>query len=63
MREGWRCPGCGTCYAPWMPKCEKCPREVKAQPLYPAIEIPQCDHDYDYSHRYHNLKNSSCSGS
>lgn len=22
--EGWRCPGCGRCYAPFIPQCESC---------------------------------------
>lgn len=24
MNDGWKCPGCGRCYAPWMPECTKC---------------------------------------
>lgn len=23
--EGWRCPTCGSVYAPWVPKCRLCP--------------------------------------
>ncbi len=23
---GWRCPGCGACYAPWVYKCDVCPQ-------------------------------------
>ena len=22
---GWTCPGCGHCYAPWIPECHHCP--------------------------------------
>jgi len=28
MREGWKCPECGQCYAPWVPKCSGCPRAL-----------------------------------
>jgi hypothetical protein len=24
MNEGWVCPKCGSVYAPWVDKCEKC---------------------------------------
>ncbi len=24
MNEGWRCPGCGRCYAPTMTECRYC---------------------------------------
>jgi hypothetical protein len=24
MSEGWRCPGCGKCYAPWVGECTTC---------------------------------------
>lgn len=25
QQSGWKCPGCGACYAPWMYKCSDCP--------------------------------------
>ncbi len=24
MTEGWKCPGCGSCYAPFVQKCSEC---------------------------------------
>lgn len=24
MTEGWKCPSCGTCYAPWVAQCARC---------------------------------------
>lgn len=26
---GWRCPGCGACYAPFVPQCMHCTPTVK----------------------------------
>lgn len=23
--DGWICPSCGRCYAPWVPECRHCP--------------------------------------
>jgi hypothetical protein len=23
---GWKCPGCGHSYAPWVPECHHCPQ-------------------------------------
>jgi hypothetical protein len=23
--QGWQCPGCSKCYAPWVYKCDNCP--------------------------------------
>ncbi len=43
--DGWRCPGCGACFAPWMAACMHCtprPAQVAADtagedaPLGPA---------------------------
>lgn len=34
MSEGWRCPGCGSCYAPSVSKCPEC-RGTIAFPLTP----------------------------
>lgn len=24
LSDGWKCPGCGACYAPWVLKCDSC---------------------------------------
>ena len=31
---GWICPGCGTCYAPWVRECGRC------APVGPRVEGP-----------------------
>ena len=28
MSEGWRCPGCGHCYAPGVAECTYCPADA-----------------------------------
>ena len=34
--SGWKCPGCGRCYAPWVAECRPCsPPTTTGQP-YPA---------------------------
>lgn len=41
MNEGWRCPGCGRCYAPFVSKCEQCgafTSEPLQMPLPDALE-------------------------
>lgn len=47
IRDGWRCPSCGTCYAPWVPECD-C--ESRAKITYDGgsidLEIPVCDRCY-----------------
>ena len=36
MSSGWKCPGCGRCYAPWVAECRPCsPPTTTSQP-YPA---------------------------
>jgi hypothetical protein len=57
-QEGWRCPTCGSVYAPWMAKCSTCPRRggvFYAQPFdvqsmisfRPTPIDPECDHEWD----------------
>lgn len=41
-QQGWRCPSCGSVYAPWMAKCSTCPRGGKITFRYPTD--PECDH-------------------
>lgn len=48
MSEGWRCPGCGTCYSPFVQACWNCrlPTFMKNHALIPCPgcgKIP-CDH-------------------
>ena len=28
MTDGWKCPGCGKCYAPWVYSCESCGKNM-----------------------------------
>lgn len=42
MNEGWKCPGCGSCYAPWKAKCDVC---VPSQ-AYTIQSIPTCNHEW-----------------
>lgn len=47
MSTGWRCPGCGKCYAPWVASCGTCPIPVPAtytnpNPPYPTPSPNQC---------------------
>jgi predicted ATP-dependent serine protease len=44
-QEGWRCPACGSVYAPWMAKCSTCPAPDKVISRYPIN--PECDHRWD----------------
>ena len=37
MREGWRCPGCGRCWAPFVVSCSEC-EKVAAKP---ATRMPR----------------------
>ena len=32
MREGWKCPGCGRCWAPFVASCAEC-EKVAAKPI------------------------------
>jgi hypothetical protein len=55
--EGWRCPSCGSVYAPWVAKCSTCPRrggvfDVQPFDVQPMISFrptpidPECDHEW-----------------
>ncbi len=44
MNEGWKCPGCGTCYAPWVPKCDTCVGTSTTQWIPSSIVIQECEH-------------------
>ena len=47
MNEGWKCPGCGSCYAPWVPKCSTCTDTVDNRGFHwvpTPLVIEQCDH-------------------
>jgi hypothetical protein len=39
MREGWKCPGCGRCWAPQVISCSEC-EKVAAKPA-PYVPAPQ----------------------
>ncbi len=43
MNEGWKCPECGTCYAPWVPKCDMCKGNT-LQWIPSPIVIQECEH-------------------
>lgn len=38
-QEGWRCPDCGTVYAPFVPACFKCPVPPITTPSTPRFPI------------------------
>jgi hypothetical protein len=40
MNKGWICPKCGSVYAPWVEKCEKCCGAYKSWPAYPVPVDP-----------------------
>jgi DNA-directed RNA polymerase subunit RPC12/RpoP len=45
--EGWRCPSCGSVYAPWVAKCSTCPIRVGRGGHRVTIRQdpdPECDH-------------------
>lgn len=38
MSEGWKCPGCGRCYSPFVASCSACdPSSYRAVPYYPGM--------------------------
>jgi hypothetical protein len=45
MTEGWKCPGCDACYAPFVPKCDTCGPHVKIT-INPTIQMPECEHTW-----------------
>ena len=42
VNTGWRCPGCGTCYAPWVYECLRCAGSG-AGTVYCSHDVPQTD--------------------
>src|SRR3972149_3745964 len=36
MNQGWECPKCGSCYAPHVDECKKCPSTFTT-PYVPAV--------------------------
>jgi hypothetical protein len=57
-QEGWRCPTCGSIYAPWMAKCSTCP--VGSSVAASTITITQ-DPDPTCNHRWILMTNGSTS--
>ena len=45
MNEGWQCPGCGACYAPWVPKCESC-SGINIVVNTTMDNVTQCQHQW-----------------
>jgi hypothetical protein len=39
--EGWRCPGCGHCFAPFMTECPHC-----VTPSFTTSGSVVCEHEY-----------------
>ena len=39
VREGWRCPGCGACFAPSVERCPDCPGPAAAN-AWPRCTCP-----------------------
>lgn len=35
MSMGWKCPGCGGCYAPWVAACQTCAPRTITTPVVP----------------------------
>jgi uncharacterized OB-fold protein len=48
MSEGWKCPGCGSCFAPWVAKCDTCGQMIPSVifRILPTAEAttPPCLH-------------------
>jgi hypothetical protein len=42
MSEGWRCPGCGKCYAPWAGECTTCGKPGFASSDNLAFDFGTC---------------------
>jgi hypothetical protein len=43
MNDGWKCPGCGACYAPWVPSCLGCcGKAVARETAWPQLQEPKC---------------------
>ena len=41
MIEGWKCPGCGACFAPFVKKCDTCiGTSITINPINPVIQMP-----------------------
>lgn len=58
MNQGWQCPGCGRCYAPWWNRCIECqPKPVASigtnVRIFPPGKCPEKDlhppHEFQYS--------------
>ncbi len=43
MIEGWKCPGCGACFAPFVKKCDTCIGNTVNNYTQP-IPLPPCQH-------------------
>lgn len=41
MNEGWKCPGCGCCYAPFVTKCPRCPQKALYTPKTAEWDTPE----------------------
>ena len=39
LSDGWKCPGCGACYAPFVQKCDSC------GPATAVTIVGGCNHD------------------
>ena len=46
MNEGWKCPGCGSCYAPWKAKCEICGPVQDYNTVGSHIVTIPCTHEW-----------------
>ena len=45
MSDGWKCPGCGRCFAPTVRECDGCNSRVVSfkPPIFPPEkEVPRC---------------------